>query len=480
MKFYLILSLLTVFSLQAHAQKKTNLVEEGKVICPEDKNGADYQYCTYTLVHLTRAQELIRKLEQVLFKGDPLTSPDGMMETFGNNKKVLAFWHTDENVLRKMKNVIPLLDTRESFYPNTIVEFKADVYEVSETGLSNLGAEITNLSAGSSIGDLTNSNLLSGGSNGLGLDLKLGIVQLSGLLSAEKQKGNLRRKMTISRPVANFNSIKYDDTTKRFAAPGAGTTIKDQYTGLTLNGVVSVNDEDSSLVTVKNFKITYGSLNEDNTVNLVTLPAENLILKEGIAFPLVSSKTVGTFKQTSGRLLGFSRSVTKEDAKLLIYVTVKVKSWDEYIKSIRNLLTVGKEKFDKGEVLNLSDECVSHLDLLNDLIPIASRDHQGDPVLSIKLNSKNACSKNIKKRIKVSITGSGIPGQLNKKNVTVESFMHIPIKFNGISLSKAREKSELKFRVKLEMKDGRSKIKVVHRLKYAPSDYGIEDNFWLD
>lgn len=480
MKFHLILALLTVFSVHAHAQVKTKLFEEGKVICPEDKNGNDYQYCTYTLIHLTRAQELIRKIEQVLFKGDPLTSPDGMMEPLGNNKKVLAFWHINQDVLRKMKDVIPMLDKRESFYPNTIVEFKADVYEVSETGLSNLGADITNLSVGSSIGDLANSTMVTGGSNGLGLDLKLGIVQLSGLLSAEKQKGNLRRKMTITRPVANLSSIKYNDTTKRFAAPGAGTTIKDQYTGLTLDGVVSVNDKDKGLVTVKNFKITYGSLNEDNTVNLVTLPSDDLIIKEGIAFPLVSSKTVGTFQNTTVGLFGITRNVSKEDAKLLIYVSVKVKKWDDYIKSIQNLLTIGKQKFDKSELASLTDKCVSSMDLLNDLQPIASRDYQGDPVLSIKLNSDNACTKNIKNRIKVTITGSGIPTELNKKNVTVESLMHIPIKINGISLSKAREKSELNFKVKLEMKSGRTKTKVVHRLKYAPSDYDIEDNFWLD
>lgn len=480
MKLHFIIGLLAILSTNVFAQNISSVSEKGRVICPEDKNGADYEYCTYTLVHLTRAQELIRKIEQVLFKGDPLTSPDGMMEPLGNNKKVLAFWHMDDNIRRKMKEVIPLLDTRESFYPNTIVEFKADVYEVSETGLSNLGAEIANLKVGSSIGDLANNTMVSGGGNGLGLDLKLGIVELSGLLSAEKQKGNLVRKDTINRPVANFSSIEYDDTTKRFAAPGAGTSIKDLYTGITLDGVVSVNDQDPSLVTVKNFKITYGTLNSDETVNLITLPTENLIVKEGVAFPVVSSKTVGTFKKTSGRLLGFSREVTKEDAKLLIYVTVKVKTWDEYINSIQGLLTVGKQKFDKDELNALTDNCPSSLELLNDIIPMATRDHQGDPLLSIRLNKNKACLKNIKNRVKVTITGTGIEKLKNKKNVTVESLMHIPIRINGLSLSKIREKSELKIKVKLEMKDGNTKTKVMHKLRYAPSDYNIEDNFWLE
>ncbi len=480
MKLQLILVLLAIFSIPTFAQSNSKLFQKGRVVCPEDKNGVDYQYCTYTLVHLTRAQELIRKLEQVLFKGDPLTSPDGMMEPLGNNKKVLTFWHVDKEVLRKMKDVIPMLDTRESFYPNSIVEFKADVYEVSETGLSNLGAEITNLSVGAAIGDLTNSASASSDGSGLGLDLKLGIVQLSGLISAEKQKGNLRRKMTITRPVANLSSVEYDDTTKIFTAPGAGTSIKEQKTGISLDGVVSINDENTSLVTVKNFKLTYGSLNEDSTVNMVTLPVDDLIVQEGIAFPLVSSKTVGTFKKTKVGLFGVSRSVTKEDAKLLIYVSVKVKTWNEYIGSIQNLLTIGKQKFDKDELQSLSTKCISNMSLLNDLVPIASRDHQGDPVLSIKLNKANACVKNIKKRIKISITGTGVPAQLNKKNVTVESLMHIPVKVNGLSLSKTREKSELKIKIKLEMKDGGTKTKVVRKLKYAPSDYDIEDNFWLE
>jgi hypothetical protein len=482
MKFYLVWALVAFIAAPAYSQvNSTKLFQEGSVVCPEDKNGTGYEYCTYTLVHLTRAQELIRKVEQVLFKGDPLTSPDGMMEPLGNNRKVLTFWHINKDILQRMKDVIPMLDTKESFYPNTIVEFKADVYEVSETGLSNLGAEITNLKVGKSITDGSRSATMTGVPNGLGLDLKLGIIELSGLLSAEKQKGNLRRKVTITRPVANLSSIEYDDKTKRYAAPGAGTSIiKDEYTGVTLDGVVSVNDEDSSLVTIKNFKFTYGTLNSDNTVNMITLPSDDLIVKEGIAFPLVSSKTVGSFSSTTTSLFGLRKEVTKEDAKLLIYVSVKVKSWDNYIDSIQDLLTIGKQKFDKEELETLSNNCISDMDLLNDITPIATRDHQGDPVLSIKLNKENACLKNIKNRIKVSFTGNGIPKAENKKNVTVESLMHIPVKINGLSMSKVREKSELKIKLKLEMINKGVKTKMTHRLKFAPSDYDIEDNFWLE
>lgn len=481
MKYGLFLAFLVSISMPSYSQTKLNLFQEGSVVCPEDKDGSGYDYCTYTLVNLTRAQELIRKVEQVLFKGDPLTSPDGMMEPLGNNRKVLTFWHINEDVLQRMKDVIPMLDVKEDFNPNTIVEFKADVYEVSESGLSNISAEITNLRFGKSVSDLDNDVSVNGGSNGLGVDLKLGIVELSGLLSAEKQKGNLRRKVTVSRPVANLNSIKYDDKTKIYSAPGAGTSIiKDEYTGVTLDGTVSVNADDKSLVTIKNFKFTYGTKNEDGSVNIITLPEDDLILKEGIAFPLVSSKTVGTFTTTTTKLFGLSKRTQKEDAKLLIYVSVKVKSWDDYINSIQNLLTVGKQKFDKDEIALLPSSCIDNLALLNDITPIATRDHQGDPVLSFKLNKNNACTKNIKNRIKVSITGDGVPRALNKKNVTVESLMHLPVKINGLSLSKAREKSELKIKIKLEMKNDGMKTKVTHKLKYAPSDYDIEDNFWLE
>lgn len=484
MKLQFIFAVIAIFSLNFKSYSAGSIIDntqqKGQVICPEDKDGSLYEYCTYTLVNLTRAQELIRKVEQVIFKGDPLTSPDGMMEPLGNNNKVLTFWHVNKDILNRMKDVIPMLDTRESFYPNIIVEFKTDIYEISETGLSNLGAEITNLKAGTSGANNYYSAAASGAGNSLGLDLKLGIVELSGLLSAEKQKGNLRRKNTINRPIANLSSVKYDDTTKIFAAPGAGTSIKEQYTGVTLDGTVSVNDKDTSLVTVKNFKISYGTLNDDGTINLISLPVDDLIVKEGVAIPLVSSKTVGTFKKTSSRLFGWGKEVTKEDAKLLIYVSVKVKKWDEYINSIRNLLTVGKQRFNTDEIATLADNCVNDLVVLDDIIPYATRDHQGDPVLSIRLNKDHACKKNIKNRVKVTISGDGIPKELNRKNVTVESLMHLPMKIEGLSLFKIREKSELKIKIKLETKSNGIVTKVVHKLRFAPTAYDIKDNFWLE
>jgi hypothetical protein len=473
----LIAILLTAFG-QVFAQANTKLYIEGQVVCPVDDKGHSFNYCTYTLVNLTRAQELIRKVEQVLFKGDPLTPPSGMLEALGNNNKVITFWHVNAEVLMRMKEVIPLLDTKESFYPNTVVEFKTDIYEVSETGLNNLSAEITNLRLGQSAGN-GNSFGVNVDSNGLGLDLKLGVVELSGLLAAERQKGNLIRKITINRPVPNLSSIQYEDRTIIYQAPGAGTTIKEDYAGITLNGTVSVNDNNSSLVTVKNFQLTYGTRNEDGTINKVTLPYENLVIEEGVAFPLVSSKTIGRFNSRSTRILGISNRSMKEDAKLLVYVSVKVRSWDEYLESIRGLLTVGKQRFDKEELESLPTLCIKPLAMLNNLQAMANRDHQGDPVLSMALDKKDACQTNIKTRIKVSISGEGISKKDNIKIVTVESLMHIPIKINEIPLAKLR-KSQLRFKITLELMDKNEKTIVHHRLNYAPSDYMIGENIWLD
>lgn len=481
MKGFKCLILLAIMNTQVYSQEVAMQINsKGKVVCLDEVNFIGHKSCTYTLINLTRGQELIRKIEQILFKGEPLSLPDGMMEILGSNSKVISFWHKDIKVMEQIKNIIPLLDTKEDFSSNTIVEFKADIYEISESGLSSLGAEITNLKVGAGIDDLVDGVGANSDGNGLGLDLKLGVVQLSGLLSAERQKGRLKKSITISRPVPNLSSIEYDDITNIYSSPGAaGTEIKTDKTGVSLDGVVSVNHENEKLVTVKGFKITYGTKNSDGSVNILTLPYENLVVQEGIAFPLISSKSIGTYKGNTTKLLGFNIGRSKEEARLLVYVTVKVKSWDEYIEHIKDILVVGKQKFSKSEVEKLSSECVSVNHLLRDLKLIATRDLNGDPVLSLMLNKENACKTNLKKRIKIKISGNGISKKENSKFTTVESLMHIPMKINDLSLEKLR-KSLLRFKYSAELVDKGMKTKVSEKLYFAPNDYNLAESFWMN
>ena len=310
-----LLIFLAVVSVSAHSQVVTNTNNNrvGLINCPTDSKEISLGYCTYTLKNLNRAQNLIRIIEQTLFRGLHLNSPIGMMETLGNNDKVMTFWHKDPVVLKKMKEIIPILDTKESFYPNTIVEMKLDIYEIAESSLTNIGAEISNLQIGAGIGDLDNSyGVSSADGSGLNVDLKLGVVQLSGLLSAEKQKGKLNRVISIKKAVPNLTSIKYTDSTLIYNAPGAGVDIKQNRSGVSMNGTASVEVGNSGLVNIKGFEFDYGLANEDNTVRIVSSPFETLSIQEGVALPIAISSSNSQMTTSEVGFLGFGKKVSKE------------------------------------------------------------------------------------------------------------------------------------------------------------------------
>jgi hypothetical protein len=480
-----LLILLSVLSNTAFAQFSPKAIEDSKidlVNCPKDSLEVSMGYCTYTLRNLDRAQSLIRVIEQTLFKGDHLVAPEGILERLGNNNKVMTFWHKDPEVLRRMKEIIPMLDTKENFYPNTIVEMKLDIYEVAETSLTSLAAEITNLQIGAGISDLTNTyGVSSAGNNGVNVDLKLGLVQLSGLLSAEKQKGKLNKVITIKKAVPNLTSIKYSDATMVYNAPGAGVTIKENKGGVTMSGIASVEASETGLVNIKGFDFKYGIPNEDATVRIISSPYDTLTMQEGVALPIVISNSNSKLISSEVGFLGFGRKVVKENARLVVYASVEVKSWDEYISEIKSILQVGKQYFDGIEHAKLATNiCPTDLELLNDIILVARRDISGDPLLTVRLDKDNACLKNIKQRIKIRISGEGLPRALNVKHKTAEFLMHIPMRIKQLGLTKYIEKPLLNFKIKLETTSNGVKTKVSKKLFFEPGDYDLRDSFWIE
>lgn len=451
---------------------------ESALICPKDDQGSDLGYCQYTVQNLNRAQALISKVNQALFNGRPISSSDGILQPFGENEQQLLFWHNNPAILDKMKTIIPLLDTLENFTTYSIVEVRTDIYEVSESGLSSLGAEISNLKFGSLFGsDDDNGYGVTGNNNGLGVDLKIGTLELQGLISAEKSKGTLNRKGTIIRTVPNLSNLNYKDTTPIYFAPGAGTNVLQPETGIKLNGKVSINQYNNSLVNIKDYSLYYGTLTDGGFVNSVEIPFSNLILEEGVSFPIVSSKTIGTMKVKKRGLFGFGNSESIEDSKLLVYTSVKIYSFDEYINSIRALAQEPKLSFTKEEKENLDTNCVNDLDVLNDLKLIAKRDQLGDPVLSFMFDKDYACKDNFKRRVKITITGEDINKQMNTTVTTFERLMHIPLRIKEIAPRSFTQPS-LTFKVKLETY-GRLRSKVTLYLEFAPSVYDIEDMFWI-
>jgi hypothetical protein len=485
MKSNKLLILLVMCSVSAYSQVMPNINSNsniGLINCPTDSKETSLGYCTYTLKNLNRAQNLIRIIEQTLFRGLQLNPPNGMMETLGNNNKVMTFWHKDPVVLNKMKEIIPILDTKESFYPNTMVEMKLDIYEIAESSLTNIGAEISNLQIGAGLGDLDNSyGVSSADGSGLNVDLKLGVVQLSGLLSAEKQKGKLNRVISIKKAVPNLTSIKYTDSTLIYNAPGAGVDIKQNRSGVSMNGTASVEAGNTGLVNIKGFEFDYGLANEDNTVRIVSSPFETLSIQEGVALPIAISSSNSQMMTSEAGFLGFGKKVSKENARLIIYASVQVKTWEEYVSEIQSILVIGKQKFDKKEISALRNTyCPSDIELLNDLVLKARRDLNGDPLLTLMLSKDKACLQNLKQRVKIRISGEGLSKDDNEEYPTVESIMHIPMRIKNLGLTKYTDKSLLKFKVKLETVKNGVRTKLTKKLFFAPSNYDLEDSFWSE
>lgn len=468
---FALLCSLPSWSQQEEAQKNLS--------CPTTEAGTSLGYCEYTVQNLNRAQALISKVNQALFNGRPISSSDGILQPFGENEQQVLFWHNNPEILEKMKTVIPLLDTLENFSTYSIVEVRTDIYEISESGLSSLGAEISNLKFGSLFDSDGDNGYGVSGSNagGMGVDLKIGTLELQGLISAERSRGTLNRKGTIIRTVPNLSDLNYKDTTPIYFAPGAGTNVLQPETGIKLNGKVSINQYNNSLVNIKDYKLYYGTLTDGGFVNSVEIPFDNLILEQGVSFPIVSSKTIGTMSVKKRGLLGFGNSETIEDSKLLVYTSVKIYTFDEYINSIKNLAQEPKLSFTKKEKEELDENCVNDLDVLNDLKLIAKRDQLGDPVLSIMLNKDLACKDNIRRRVKISISGEDINKNNNTTVTNFERLMHIPIRIKDISPRKFTQGS-LTFKVKFETY-GRLRSKVTMYLEFAPSIYDIEDMFWI-
>jgi hypothetical protein len=484
MKIALIwLTLLSSFALAQVTPSTNEQPISGEIVCPTSNTGNALGFCYYTVKNLNRAQALIAKVNQALFQGVPLISSRGILQPFGENEQQVMFWHSDPIVLDNMKTVIPLLDTKENFTTYSIVEVRTDIYEISETGLSSLGAEISNLKFGTLFNndDADEGYGLTGTRNGMGLDLRLGTFELQGLISAERSRGTLNRKGTIVRTIPNLTNLTYSDTTTIYIAPGAGTNVLQPKTGIELGGKVSINDIDSSLINIKDFNLYYGTLVEsgdDKLVNAVTVPYENMVLEEGVSFPILSSKTIGTMKVKKRGFLGFGNVEETEDTKLLVYVSAKVYEWNEYLNSVRALVEEPKFKFSDDEKKELSNTCVNDLEVLNDLQLHAKRDQLGDPVLNIKFDKDLACLDNINRRVKITISGEDIDENINTTMTTFERAMHMPIRIKGIMPRKFTQ-SSLKFKVKLETY-GPIRSKVVKRLEFAPTSYDLEGMFWIN
>ncbi len=485
------LLLLLTISSSLYAANRLDVV--GKIVCNDratiineagnlDLAGAqtiEGEYCTYTIQNLADVNELKRKVEQLLFNGDPLSPPDGILSSYGSNNQTIIFSHMNKTILNQMKKAIRSADLKQDFHPSDIIRIKADIFKVSETGLSNIGAGITNLRIGTGISDLASNRMISASDNGLSVDLKAGVVEVSGMIAAEKAKGNLERVTQLSGETYNLGKYEYINITKNFQAPGAGTDIKELEEGVRISAKASINADDSSIVVLTDFELYYGTQAVDGKINELRANKERLVLKEGILVPIVSAKSSGSMTNSSTRLFGFNRTITTENSKLLVYLSVETITWDEFMAELDLADFTVKKGFTLSEKQSLPDECPEMKEVLSAVNLHAVRGSDGLPMLSYSLDKSYACKKNIKKRIYVNMKGGGIGFDDNTLYPTVEELMHVPMKISGIQ-DRFYNYANIDFTLTL-YPFNKKRQKVKHNLVYfKTNNHDIYDNFWLD
>ncbi|MAZ48090.1 MAG: hypothetical protein CME65_05985 [Halobacteriovoraceae bacterium] len=446
------------------------------------------EFCTYTIQNLANVNELARKTVQALFDGRPLIYPEGILEAFGNNDQTLIFSHSDPAKMNQMKNLIPSLDTRESFAPSEVVRIKADIYEVTETGLNNIGAGISNLRLGTGINDgLDDSFVASGTATGLGVDLRAGAVELSAFINREKANGHLRRVTQVRGDSYNLNNFSFSDITTVYQAPGAGTSISQEEEGIKINAKVSVNAENQNTVVLRDFNFYYGegfdrvspSGTVSRAVNKITIPAQRLILQEGIMIPIISENIQFESSLRSRGFLSFGNESERVSTRLLIFISADVLSWEEYISELNSINIQSRSSFTPAQRALLPSTCPSESEVLQALNLHAVRGEDGAPVLSFSLDDSVACKTNLNKRIYIDVEGGGIPGQANESVRTVEQLIHSPIRIQGIPDS-SFSRSYVHFSLMLQYFN-RRRTATYHRLYYSPSTFSdISQNFWIE
>ncbi len=442
----------------------------------------DGRSCTYTIENLASVSELARKVEQALFDGEPLLEPEGILETFGNNNQTLIFSHQNVDVMDNMIEIIPLLDSKEDFSPSDVIQIQADVYEISETGLRNLGAGINSLKIGPSVNDgLSNLKEALLGTDGLGINIRTGMVDIAGFIALEKARGNMERIDEIKIDAYNLDKFEYNDLTNVYQAPGAGTSVKEAQAGIQIKGKVSINKSNRDTVVLKDFDFYYGTQNATGGVNQLRIPRKRLVLSQGVMFPIVSSKTTRTSNNTTTGILQYGNESVEENKKLLVYLTVRVLTWDEHVARMAKDKSIAvKSKFTKKERKALPKVCPSMEEVLGSIETHAGRGNDGEPILTFTLDKELACRKNVKKRIYVTTKINGNrPLQENTTILRIEELMLKPVQIKGVNASSFL-KTWINFRVGLSI-FGKPRSAIFTNLIFAnTTEYVIDENFWVE
>jgi len=459
----LLLSFLILFSSALFAEENNRSFQRspGKVDCNEE-----VKICHYVSQNIT-AKELIAKLNMNLFPGSILSPSEGYIVADGLKK--INFYINDTALMEKLIAAIPLMDTLEEFDPSDLVLLTTEIYSLSEVGLSNLQASL--VSANDPASELAEWIITSALGGPTGMALKIGTNLLSSLLGSSKVKSESTKVTTISQLIPNLAGINYSNTSKVYISPPNSGVVKEEQSGLTVGGSVSVSSKDNDLVLIKDYNLTYGVIENvevGERVNILSITNPQLYLVKGTSSLVVSSINTEERAKTEYSAVSFGRTRERLHNKVMVITRAEAVNFQDYVKEMRKLRSMELHKeFSKEERDLLPKTSISISQVLESVKPMAAFTTSGDRVIGFKLDPKNARVENIKKNIEVSVKSKiGFGKGLNQKVIlTVENLMLTGMKFNPLSL---KELKKTIVEIEVTLKVFGSDTSVTKKLIYNP------------
>jgi len=411
--------------------------------------------CTYVSQNLS-AQTLASRVKAVLKPGDVLLPSEGYITI--ESTSVLSFWFYDEELRARFEGLLPLLDVLEAGVPTHLVQLTTEIYSLSEEGLSHIDASIGG--ATSDTGNAPDFDILNDGGI-LDLSLTVSSNLLSAVLGTNVGRKETSRVTRVVQLIPNLAPINYERTTNIYVSPTAGV-VKDEKAGLTLNGTVSINRGDSSLILVKDYSFNYGVLvpaeddDKEDRVTILKVSNPSLYLYEGVSTMVVSSNTSVVTRDNRWGIFSFGRERSKVFNKLMVVTRAKSMTFENYRSEMGRYSRLSLfRRFEENQVESLPTSVGGLSNVLNSLRPYTFRLSNGDRVVGFKLDEKLAAKDNIKKTIEVNIKGGGLK---MKKMRSIENLMLSGFKFDEIS-GRYLDNAKIKFRIELEVHGSREKVK---------------------
>ncbi len=408
----------------------------GNVECNEE-----VKICSYVAQNVT-GRELVAKLNANLFPGSILSPSEGFINVEGLKK--INFYINDRDLRLKLIATIPLMDTLEDFDPSDLVLLTTDIFSITEGGLSNIQASlVTANDPTSEIAEWVITSALGGPT---GLALKIGTNLLSSLLGSSKVKEESSKVTTISQLIPNQAGINYSKTSKIYISPAGSGVVKEEQSGLTVGGTVSISARDSDLVLIKDFNLTYGvveTVTSGERVNILSINNPQLYLVKGISSLVVSSVTIDQMNKTEYSALSFGKKKEKLMNKIMIITRAEAINFNDFVKDMKRMRTLSLHgQFTKEDKEKFPRDSVKIQEVLTHIKPISFFTITGDRVLGFKLDVNDARLNNIAKNIEITVrSGKGPFSSGLKQNLTLplENLMLTGMKFDPLSMKELKK-----------------------------------------